>query len=145
MNGRFFRRVAAQTILQLRHSLRCERAQRGNRTHRLGSLLPFAALWSNGGCTEKSLRVWTGNSVEFCKTFNMSAPQAAKFQCTAEHVVARCDGGEDVSSNIVAACKFCNSKRHCAKVPLAEAAYGRKVKRRLSGGKWHGLLVARLI
>ena len=97
----------------------------------------------DGRCYYCCQPMWTGNSGEFCKTFNMSLPQAAKFQCTAEHVVARCDGGKDVSSNIVAACKFCNNKRHRAKVPLAEAAYGRKVRQRLLGGKWHGLLVAR--
>ena len=32
MNGRFFRRVAAQMILQLRHFLCCERVQREYRS-----------------------------------------------------------------------------------------------------------------
>ena len=49
MNGRFFRRVAAQMILQLRHFLCCVRARHENRIHRLGSELPFAAMTSNGG------------------------------------------------------------------------------------------------
>jgi hypothetical protein len=43
MNVRFFRRVAAQMILQLRHFLCCERVQRESRAHRLGSKPPFAA------------------------------------------------------------------------------------------------------
>jgi len=47
MNGRFFRRVAAQMILQLRHFLCCERVQREYRTHRLGSQLPLAASCTN--------------------------------------------------------------------------------------------------
>jgi hypothetical protein len=49
MNGRFFRRVAAPMILQLRHFLCCERVQRENRTHRLG--LAAAArqkIWNDG-------------------------------------------------------------------------------------------------
>jgi hypothetical protein len=49
MNGRFFRRVAAQMILQLRHFLCCERVQRENRIHRLGSDPPFAATGTKVG------------------------------------------------------------------------------------------------
>jgi hypothetical protein len=48
MNGRFFRRVAAQMILQLRHFLCCERVQREYLTHRLGSKQAFAAECTKG-------------------------------------------------------------------------------------------------
>jgi len=37
---------------------------------------------------------------------------------TAEHLVARMDGGKDTASNIVAACRRCNEARH-ALVPGA--------------------------
>jgi hypothetical protein len=57
MNVRFFRRVAAQMILQLRHFLCCERVQRENRTHRLGSFSSFTALVTSGrfGKSRRSL------------------------------------------------------------------------------------------
>jgi 5-methylcytosine-specific restriction endonuclease McrA len=32
--------------------------------------------------------------------------------CTAEHLVARMDGGRDTRDNIVAACRRCNAARH---------------------------------
>lgn len=41
---------------------------------------------------------------------------------TAEHLVARMDGGKDTPSNVVAACRRCNAARHqlsgCAPDPI---------------------------
>jgi hypothetical protein len=54
MNGRFFRRVAAQMILQLWHFLCCERVQREYRTHRLGSQPTFAACRTKVRCGPKA-------------------------------------------------------------------------------------------
>lgn len=39
------------------------------------------------------------------------------YQCTAEHLLARQDGGKDVASNVVAACDLCNLRRHKASQP----------------------------
>jgi len=41
---------------------------------RMGSLLPFAALWPNGGCTEKSLGCHSALSLKR-PLFNRIAPQ----------------------------------------------------------------------
>ncbi|MFX0541536.1 HNH endonuclease [Roseovarius sp. S4756] len=95
----------------------------------------------NGRCHYCRQPMWVASSDKFRLRFGMSAKQSAKFQCTAEHVQARCDGGPDASSNIVAACKFCNQTRHSAKDALSEKQYKEKVIRRLKGGKWHGFLV----
>lgn len=57
-------------------------------------------------------------------------------QCTAEHLVARQDGGRDTAENIVAACLQCNLRRHRRKVPLPAAEYLSLVHRRLGRGKW---------
>lgn len=46
MNGWFVRCIATLEFEQLQHMLCGERVQRENRTHRLGSFLPLAALWS---------------------------------------------------------------------------------------------------
>jgi len=40
----------------------------------------------------------------------------ARNRRTAEHLEARCEGGADSTDNIVAACRFCNGRRHRAKV-----------------------------
>lgn len=57
--------------------------------------------------------------------------------CTAEHLIARQDGGPDAGENIVAACKWCNTRRHMRSVPLGPAAYKDHVQRRMKRGKWH--------
>lgn len=62
---------------------------------------------------------------------------AAPLRCTAEHLVARQDGGKDVEGNIAAACLLCNSSRHKRKTPPAPDAYRAFVQGRLAKGKWH--------
>lgn len=60
-------------------------------------------------------------------------------RCTAEHLVARCDGGKDVPGNIVAACDWCNKKRHAHRphcAPTAQA-YRAEVQRQMARGLWH--------
>ncbi len=68
-------------------------------------------------------------------------------QCTAEHLHARCDGGADRADNIVAACRFCNERRHQRAVPLTPAAYLQHVARRLAQRRWHPAFIhaARLL
>ena len=41
--------------------------------------------------------------------------------------------------NIVAACRFCNSRRHRTLRPLPPQDYAHKVQQRLASGKWRGL------
>lgn len=55
---------------------------------------------------------------------------------TAEHLLAQCDGGQDVAENIVAACYFCNVQRHRSKTPLPPQAYQTYVRSRLAKGNW---------
>jgi len=61
-------------------------------------------------------------------------------QCTAEHLVARSEGGRSNASNIVAACRFCNQTRHKRKRALAADCFKLLVQQRLSKGKWHQLV-----
>ncbi|MCO7473024.1 HNH endonuclease [Stenotrophomonas maltophilia] len=62
---------------------------------------------------------------------------AAPFRCTAEHLVAKQDGGKAVPENIVAACHLCNLRRHQrpASAPSPEV-YRAHVRRRVALGKW---------
>ncbi|WP_407648163.1 HNH endonuclease [Devosia rhodophyticola] len=57
-------------------------------------------------------------------------------RCTAEHLLARCEGGKDTRENVVAACWYCNNRRHKRKRPLSPKAYRTYVLARLSKGKW---------
>ncbi len=84
--------------------------------------------------------MWVKDGIAFCKIHRLSARFAARLQCTAEHLVARCDGGHDGADNIVAACLFCNRTRHLAKSPLSSDRYGLRVRGRLLVGKWHGFI-----
>ncbi|WP_245851516.1 HNH endonuclease [Pseudomonas segetis] len=58
------------------------------------------------------------------------------FQCTAEHLRARQDGGKDSSLNIAAACKRCNRLRHSRKTAPSPSDYQRFVQKRLNTGGW---------
>ncbi len=60
-----------------------------------------------------------------------------RFLCTAEHVIARSEGGSSAPTNIVAACYFCNQTRHRARNPKSHQDYKLYVANRLTQGKWH--------
>ncbi|MCZ4093612.1 HNH endonuclease [Sinorhizobium psoraleae] len=52
--------------------------------------------------------MWETDPKIFSERFRVPARAVFLFQCTAEHLVARCDGGRDTKENIVAACLYCN-------------------------------------
>ncbi|WP_370315223.1 HNH endonuclease signature motif containing protein [Roseivivax marinus] len=78
--------------------------------------------------------MWDDAEVPFGKGNGKAAPHLLR--CTAEHLQARSDGGKDTFDNIVAACWFCNTRRHNQKVPLEPEAYRQHVRRRMSAGRW---------
>lgn len=57
-------------------------------------------------------------------------------RCTAEHLRPRSEGGANTVQNIVAACWFCNSRRHHRKQPLSPDAHRAHVRRQMAAGKW---------
>jgi 5-methylcytosine-specific restriction endonuclease McrA len=57
-------------------------------------------------------------------------------RCTAEHLHARSDGGRDTDENIVAACWYCNSRRHKRKRPPTPEEHRAYVQKRMAAGKW---------
>ncbi len=81
--------------------------------------------------------IWLDDKEGFAVQHAISAAEAERFRCTAEHLKARCDGGGDEQSNIVAACLFCNQARHQRKRPPSPSQYKEHVQRRLNKGKWH--------
>ncbi|MBL4903903.1 MAG: HNH endonuclease [Desulfocapsa sp.] len=91
----------------------------------------------SGLCYYCGSPMWESKPKEFANKHKITRKYAARFQCTAEHLLARCDGGKDQKSNIAAACLFCNSTRHQRKSPPAPLKYKTHIQKRLKKGKWH--------
>lgn len=85
--------------------------------------------------------MWLRDATPFLARFGLSADRAARFQCTAEHLVARRDGGPNAKSNVVAACRFCNVQRHDEEgvQALDHLSYRAMVRQRMDEGSWHPL------
>lgn len=65
-----------------------------------------------GRCYYCGLPMWTQDPLSFARQYGITPRQAKRLQCTAEHLKARQDGGEDSFANLVAACLYCNQMRH---------------------------------
>lgn len=87
--------------------------------------------------------MWERDPEAFAKTHGISLVQAQRFKCTAEHLVARSDGGTDVSTNIVAACLHCNQTRHRMKPAPTPHALQQLISKQLRNQSWHRRAVAR--
>ncbi|WP_277374865.1 HNH endonuclease [Pseudomonas sp. AA-38] len=83
--------------------------------------------------------MWLDSAESFAIQHGITVKQARHFQCTAEHLQARQDGGRDVPGNIAAACIRCNQLRHKRKKPMPAEKYLQHVVKRVSKGGWHPL------
>jgi hypothetical protein len=80
--------------------------------------------------------MWESDVNAFAARFAISVCEARSLRCTAEHVVARRDGGR-IADNIVAACSFCNGTRHRRrKADLTAEQFKALVQRRMAAGRW---------
>ncbi|WP_432284182.1 HNH endonuclease [Aminobacter sp. BA135] len=73
----------------------------------------------------------------YCGRLMSPADGIDSSRCTAEHLLPRCEGGKDTPANVVAACWYCNSRRHRRKVPLSPEAYVIHVRALIAEGRWH--------
>ena len=90
----------------------------------------------NGLCFYCARPMWQKDPEAFGWVFGVATRAVPQLQCTAEHLLARRDGGGNGEANIVAACLFCNRARHKASRPRAPDAYRCHVTRRLAAGRW---------
>jgi len=81
--------------------------------------------------------MWSEDPHDFALKHKITLAQAKRFQCTGEHLKAYKDGGTATRSNIVAACLFCNRKRHQRKEPPHPDQYKKMIENRMSQGRWH--------
>ncbi|WP_349681626.1 HNH endonuclease [Pseudomonas sp. UBA6323] len=105
----------------------------------LQKLRKSAFMQQNGKCCYCSFHMWLDSAESFAKLHGITTKQARHFQCTAEHLHARQDGGRDVRENIAAACIRCNQLRHQRKKPMAPEQYQQHVISRVHKGGWHPL------
>ena len=91
----------------------------------------------NGACYYCNAPMWLERVGSFATKHGISERQAHHLRCTAEHLIARQDGGPNSRNNIVAACRFCNETRHKRRNPLSPKKYASLIADRLNRGKWH--------
>jgi hypothetical protein len=63
-------------------------------------------------CFYCGLPMWNSHVGDFTRVYGVTLDQAKTQQCTAEHLLARGNGGQDTEDNVVAACRHCNEVRH---------------------------------
>ena len=96
-----------------------------------------AFLSQSGRCFYCKKPMWQSDPEEFSRAHGMSLRIAKQYQCTAEHLVARQDGGRDARENIVAACVFCNRGRHRMTLAPPPEQFQKIVIKRISQGRWN--------
>jgi len=90
----------------------------------------------SGRCDYCGVRMWLVSPDEL-PVGARSEAALAKLRCTAEHLVAQCDGGTNAAANIVAACARCNHTRHLLHKPPEPPAYRRLVAKQVAKRCWH--------
>jgi hypothetical protein len=83
--------------------------------------------------------MWSEDPWEFASKYKITIGQAKRFQCTGEHLRAHQDGGKPDLKNIVAACWFCNQKRHKRKVAPDPDQFKQFIHQRMNQGRWHSV------
>ncbi len=100
--------------------------------HTLKKLRLIAFQTQHGRCCYCNMPMWVVSPAEL----PLPPRLAALFRCTAEHLVARQDGGRDEPGNIAAACLLCNRRRHSRKRALQPDAYLELVTHWLAQERW---------
>jgi 5-methylcytosine-specific restriction endonuclease McrA len=101
------------------------------------------ALRQQGGCCFYCQQpIWEENPSKFSDDHSIPTRFLKWVRNTAEHIRACCDGGKDRQGNVVAACYWCNSRRHQGRQHRApdSAAYRDWVQGKVGSGKWHPLV-----
>lgn len=87
-----------------------------------------------GRCWYCGVQMWHHDPAELP---GIPSKKASRLRCTAEHLQARCDGGRDEASNVVAACEHCNQTRHRLRPPPHPNAHLKGIRKQIARGGWH--------
>jgi hypothetical protein len=99
-----------------------------------------AFLLQSGRCFYCDFPLLTGSPEEFSARYGITFAQAKLLRCTGEHLEPRENGGTSSRINIVAACWFCNTRRHRRPAAPAPAQYKQLVRQRVTQGRWHSFI-----
>ena len=98
----------------------------------------------SGRCYYCDKPMWLDNPDAFAAKHGLRPTRVAHLRATAEHLLARCDGGADAQANIAAAHEVCNRRRHQRKKAPSPEGFRALVLRRLQRNCWHDPQVLRL-
>ncbi len=101
----------------------------------------YAYYRQEGRCFYCDYPMWVNSALRYAKFYGCTITQAQHMKCTAEHLLAKQDGGKDHGWNISAACKLCNQRRHRRNDHLSPNAYRELVQRKLKKGTWHSFQI----
>ncbi len=104
--------------------------------NRIQNLRRKAAERQGWQCYYCQQPMWQTDHRGFSERFRLTDRAASHFRCTAEHLEARCDGGQDTKENVVAACLYCNKNRHKRKRPKDPVSYKNLVRSLMDQGRW---------
>ena len=96
----------------------------------------------SGRCFYCGAPMWQHNPEQFASQHKLSLKQARLLKCTGEHLTAHSDGGQASTENIVAACWYCNSRRHKTAEPRSPDSHREHVRKCMSKGHWHKLHIS---
>ncbi len=107
----------------------------------LKTLRKIAFEAQRGKCYYCCQPMWTGDheQISFVRRYNLSKAQGRLLKCTGEHLLPHKHGGMADTKNIVAACQFCNARRHRRTAETSVSEFMALVRRRMIMGRWHGL------
>jgi hypothetical protein len=106
---------------------------------RLRRLRQQAYEKQHGRCFYCSYPMWVDDAASFTRIHQLPERFARYMKCTAEHLLARQDRGDDTAANVVAACAWCNTMRHQGRPSKAPdpIRYRQDVARHVALGRWH--------
>lgn len=81
--------------------------------------------------------MWNEHPTELSRRRDVLRRAVRLFQCTGEHLNPHSKGGTSNQKNIVAACLYCNSKRHRRRKALTPKQFKALVKKRVNSGRWN--------
>lgn len=103
---------------------------------RQAQLRERASINQGGTCHYCGLPMCFGSPDAFRKRHNVRPGAMPWVGATAEHLVARCEGGPTTATNIVAVHHYCNVIRHRRRKPQPPGAYQARVRRAVAAGRW---------
>jgi hypothetical protein len=98
-----------------------------------------------GRCFYCDMPMWLKTPDELAAPLGLKTRVVRCLQCTAEHLQPKSEGGTERASNIAAACKLCNFRRHQRKSAPDPTSYRVLVSSRLRKGRWHAAQLLALL